>query len=520
MPASMKLRLALVSAALAAAVALVAGCGGSSSSGGDVAGLAPPGTPIFVEGALRPTGELKSNTDAVTKKIAGIDNLGDFIVEELESQASSEGEPFDYEKEVEPWLGERGGVFFERIEEGNPAGMGIVIESTDAEATQAFIDEQVKSSDTPYAKKSYEGVEYEFGGDEEQAVGVVGDFLVVAEGEAEFEDAVDASNGESLAGEDRFSSAISAASDGSLADVYVDVGGLIEESGGEIDAQAQQALQSAGIDPSKATAVASVVPGSDQIEVDLSSDLGGEKPPSGDASDLLGSLPSTSFAAFAVSGFGEQLHEALDQLDAQGVPGTIPPHQLKKGVKELGIDLEGLVDSLEDAAVFATGNSESSLGGALVLTAKGSEASEAVERAVKLVRAFHVGGVSVLGGKASGFAVHSEELGSKPLVVAAEGERVAIGYGLPQTLLGVAAPSGKTLSDNPAYKEAVAALGSTPISGFADGRAALRLADQLTPSSEEGFQEAKRYLRNIAYIGVGTGTNGELATAKVLIGLK
>ena len=63
------------------------------------------------------------------------------------------------------------------------------------------------------------------------------------------------------------------------------------------------------------------MPGSDQIEIDLSSDLGGEKAPSGDASELLGSLPADSFAAFAVSGFGEQLEEAIDSLDEAGHPG-------------------------------------------------------------------------------------------------------------------------------------------------------------------------------------------------------
>jgi hypothetical protein len=513
----MKLRLALAVGTIAA---LFAGCGSGSSSGGDIAGLAPVGVPIYVEGVLQPSGELKSNTDAVAKQIAGVDNLGELIVSELENAAESEGESLDFEKEVEPWLGERGGIFFERIEEGDPAGLGIVIESSDPEATQEFIDDQVKSSDEPYSDKSYEGVDYVYGGSEENAIGVVGDFLVIAEGEKEFDDAVDASNGDALSGEDRFTTAISAASDGSLADVYVDIGGVIEESGDEIDQGARQALQSAGIDPSQATAVASILPGSDQVEIDLSSDLGGEQAPSGDASKLLGSLPSTAFAAFAVTGFGDQLQEALDSLDAEGIPNTIPPHQLKKGVKELGIDLEGLVDSLQEAGVFATGNSERSLGGALVVTAKGSKASEAVERAVTLVRAFRVGGVSVLGGKASGFAVHSDELGPKPLVVATEEGRVAIGYGVPQTLLGLAAPSGKTLSDTPAYKEAVSALGSTPISGFADGRAALRLADQLVPNYETGFQEAKKYLKNIAFIGIGTGTQDELATAKVIVGLK
>jgi hypothetical protein len=506
-------------APLALLLAFLAGCGGGSSSS-DVASLAPPGAPVFVEGVVRPTGELKSNTDAVAQKIGGIDNLGEFVVEKLESAAHSEGETFDFEKEVEPWLGEEGGVFFEKLEEGNLSGLGILVESTDTGATQEFIKEQAKSSNNPYGKKTFEGVEYEFGGSEENAIGIVGDFLVIAEGEEVFKDVVKASKGESLADEDRFSTAISAASDGSLADAYVDVGALIEESGGEIAPQARQILQNAGIDPSKATAVASVIPGSDNVEIDLSSDLGGEKPPSGDASKLLGSLPSTSFAAFAVSGFDEQLQEALDSLDAEGIAGTIPPHQLKKGIKEFGIDLEGLIDSLEEAAVFATGNSERSLGGALVVSAKGSKASEAVERAVTLVRAFHVGGVSVLGGPASGFAVHSAELGPKPLVVAAKEGRVAIGYGVPQTLLGLTAPSGKTLSDNPTYKEAVSSLGDTPISGFVEGSAALKLADALVPNSETGFQEAKKYLKSIAYLAIGAGSEDELATAKVIAGLK
>jgi hypothetical protein len=514
----MKLRLVLALAVLAAAA--VAGCGGSSSSSGDLAELAPPKAPVFIEGSVRPGGELKSNADAVAERIAGIDNLGEYVVEKLEGSAREDGEPFDYAKEVEPWLGERAAVFFERVEGGNLSSPGVIVESTDTGATREFVDTQVKASDVPYRHGSYEGVEFEVGGKEGDAIGVVGDFLAVADDEAVFKRMVDASNGESLAGEDRFSKAISAASDGSLADAYVDVGALIEQSGGEIDPTARQFLDNAGIDPSEATAVASVIPGSDRVEVDLSSDLGGEKPPGGDASELLGSLPSSSFAAFAVTGFGEQLQEALDELDAQGIPGTIPPHQLKKGVKELGIDLEGLLGSLEDAAVFATGNSERSLGGALVLTAKGSQASEAVERAATLVRAFHVGGVSVLGGKASGFSIHSSELGSKPLVVAAEGERVAIGYGTPQTLLGLKPNSGKTLADNPAYKEAVSALGDAPIGGFVEGTAALKLAEALVPPSEEGFREAKKYLRNISYVGVGTGTQGELATAKVIVGLK
>ena len=87
----MKPRVLVAALALAALLALVAGCGGSSS-GSQVAELAPPGVPVFVEGTLRPTGELKSNADAIAERVAGIDNLGEYVVEKLESSARKDGQ--------------------------------------------------------------------------------------------------------------------------------------------------------------------------------------------------------------------------------------------------------------------------------------------------------------------------------------------------------------------------------------------------------------------------------------------
>ena len=306
-----KIRLSIPALAVVAAL-FVAGCGSSSSGGSSTssdgpASLAAPGSLVYVEGNLKPTGELKSNVDAVAKTIAGIDNLGDFVVSELESSAGGEGEPVSFAKEIEPWLGKTAGVSFERLVDGELSEPLIAIQTTNAKATQAFIDKQAKGSQDPSKDFSYEGVDFKVGGSEGNAIGIVGEWLVIADGEKAFKAAVDASNGDSLAGEDRFQTAFDAASNGSLADIYVDVGGVINQSGDKIDSQAQEVLESSGIDPSEATAVASVIPGADQIEIDLSSDLGGEKAPSGDVSKLLGTMPAGSVAAFAVSGFGEQL---------------------------------------------------------------------------------------------------------------------------------------------------------------------------------------------------------------------
>jgi uncharacterized protein DUF3352 len=512
--------LALIVLVILASTA-VSGCGDGSSDGSDLAGFAPPGSLVFVEGTVQPEGELKSDVDALADEIAGTDSLGGLIVSKLEEEARDKEEPLDFAKEVEPWLGERGAVSYSKLDSaGDLSGYAILLETTDPEATQATIDHQAQVNPDPVKEGSYQGVAYWTDTGDETVVGLIGDMFVAAEDARSFRTAVDAEQDESLGDESQFQDAISAASEGSLADVYVDIGGLIEASGDSIDPTAREALRNAGIDPSEATAVASLVPGSDQIEIDLSSDLGGEEPPSGDASDLLASMPADSFAALATAGFGDQLKEALDQLDASGVEGEIPPNQLKSGLAQIGIDLDEVASSLEEAAVFAEGTEEANLGGALVLTTDSDETVKSIGGLGKTLRSVGVPGVTALTGEASGFSVRSEELGHYPLVVAAEGKRIAIGYGLRQTLKGLEAGGGATLGDSTAYKDAVAALDGTPIGAFVAGPAALSLAESLVPRSETGFWEAVPYLKKIDYVAIGSDADGETATAKVIAGVE
>jgi hypothetical protein len=508
------------------AALLVAGCGGGSGGSGSGSGsdagpasLAAPGSLVYVEGNLKPAGALKSNVDSVAKTIAGVDNLGDFAVSQLESSASGEGRSVDFDKEVKPWLGKTAGVAFEHLEDGELSEPLIAVQTTNAKASQEFIDKRAKESSDAYKDFTDAGVSFKVGGPEGNAIGVIGEWVVIAGGEKAFEAAVEASNGDSLAGEDRFQTAFDAASNGSIADVYVDVGGIIGQSKGKTGTQAKEFLEGAGIDPSEATAVASVIPGSNQIEVDLSSELDGQEAPSGNASKLLGEMPAGSFAAFAVSGFGEQLEKAIDELDASGAPPELEPNELKSTLSQAGIDLDKIAASLEEAAVYAEGNSRESLGGALVVTAKGSEAVDAISSLGTLLRAAKVPGVTAVGGKASGFSIRSRDLGSKPIVVVAEDGRIAIGYGVAETLQGLEAGSGATLSASPEYKAAVSSLGNAPISGFVNGGAALHLAEALVPRSKKGFWEAVPYLKKISYIAVGTATGGEPTTAKLIAGL-
>lgn len=520
------LSLLLIGGALLAILAF-AGCGDSGGGGGDgeasLASIAPPTAPIFIEGTIRPKGQLQRDVEAAVKAIAGIDDPGAEIIAKLEEEADEEGEPLDYETEVEPWLGERAGMFLDDYDGEDFQQFGVAVETTDPDAAQSFIEKQADADEDPIDDASYEGVEYKIDAADESVYGIVGDLVVIAEEEKAFKAAVDAANGDSLDDEAAFGDAMEGTTEGSLADVYVDVGLMIEQSGDEIDETALKAFESTGIEPKEATAVASVIPGADQVEVLISSDLGDQEAPSGDASELLETLDGEAFAALAFSGFGDQVQEALDELDKEGVPGEIPPNQLKSGLKEAGIDLEAIADSLEDGALFATGASEKSLEGALVFTTDGSkEATEAISSIGDLVKATGTPGVRQLeggNGQATGFEVSSPDLGEKPLVVLTSGDRIAIGYGNVPVALALAPPNGGTLADKPAYDEAVKALGDTPISGFVDGPAALRLAQSLSGNDSE-FREAKKYLRNISSIAIGSEADGNRATAKLIVGIE
>ncbi|MDQ2630252.1 MAG: DUF3352 domain-containing protein [Actinomycetota bacterium] len=518
----MKLRLVLPAFLVALAALFIAGCGGGddeSGGGSDPASAAPATAPIFIGFTLRPEGETKQNIDALAQEIAGIDNVGDLIIGELESSASDSGEEFDYEKEVEPWLGDRGGLFLQEYEEDDFEGYGAAIQTSDEDAAREFIDKQIEADDEEVKDGSYEGVDFKVEEDE-TTFGVFDGLVVMAEDEAIFKTMVDAANGENLGGEAAYTDAVANVPEDSAADVYVDIGALIKESGGEIDSETRLFLDSVGIEPDEATAVASLVPGSDHIEIDFSTNLSGENPPSGDASELLGSLPGTSVGAFASAEFGKRFNEGIDQIDEEGIPGEIPPNQLKKTLKEAGIDLESIAGSIGDVGLYVTGNSERTLGGALVMeTDDAAEAKNTVSNIGLFLRSANISGVTAINGKASGFSIRSPELGRQPVVVVSKENRIAIGYGLAPALASFE-KSGQTLGDLPAYKEAVSALGNTPITAFVDGEPALNLAEALLPPGDEDFEEAKPYLEKVDYVAVGSEASDGLATAKLIIGVK
>jgi hypothetical protein len=514
----MKVRLALILAALAAAL-VVAGCGGGAGSSSDPASLAPPDSPVFVE-VTRPEGEAARNVESLAKRIAGVEDLGGLILSEIESSSEESGNEFDYAKEVQPWLGERAGIFLQKYDGSDFSQIGLGVETTDSEAAKEFIEKKLEEGDEAPEDGSYEDVDYEVA-DEGRVYGVIGDFLAVAEDTPTFKKMVDASDGESLADQDSYATAIAEAPSDSVALVFADIGNLVEQDGEAIDAETKAGLKILGIEPKNATAVASLIPGSDSIELDLGTDVLVESPPSGDASALLGTMPADSVAALASPEAGKAFGQLVDRIDREGLPSEgVKPHELKAVLASTGLQLDSIGKSIGDLAIFLEGSSESDLGGSVVLEATdATQAKNTIANIGLYLRAAEVPGVTALAGKLSGFSIRSPDLGSKPLVIATNGKRLAVAYGLPAATKAFA-EAGGTLADDPVYKEAVASLGGTPISGFAAGPAALRLASGLISTKDrEGFEEARPYLSKITYLALGSESSDKVGKAKLIVGV-
>ena len=242
--------------------------------------------------------------------------------------------------------------------------------------------------------------------------------------------------------------------------------------------------------------------------------------PRGDASELLGSLPGTARSPPSPRpNSASASTKAIDQIDEDGIPGEVPPNQLKKTLKEAGIDLESIPGSIGDVGVFVTATAKQPRRrpGARNRRRDRSEEHRLQHRPLPALQPAPPASPRSTA-KRSGFSIRSPNSAasrsSSPPRAAASRSATAS-----PRRCSAFEESGKTLADSAAYKEAASALGSTPIAVFVDGPSALKLANALVPAGDEGFEEAKPYLQKIDYLALGSEASGDLATAKLIVGV-
>lgn len=501
------------------AVALAAGlaaCGGDGGGEQGPAAVTPADAAGYFELAVRPEGEAREGAEQALAKVLDTQDPGRRIVSELERSAAADGADFDWERDIEPWLGERIGSFPSSLAGESEAV--VIAETTDSEQALEFVRSQ---EDAGGEEREYEGTSYELDADGD-AFGVVDEMLVFGSPDG-FEQAVDASKGDSLADDESFQDTAGDLSEQSLGMLYAVPRTFLEAiPADEIDTQGRDFVLKAIGDASDEPVVGDVTASADGVEMELSS---GGSVETGQSA-LLPDLPSDAWLALGLAEIGSAVGQGLESVDAADEPGLSADAIRSQLRSQAGIDLDrDVVEALGDGALFVTGTSQASLGGALVIESENPQATATLlGRLQRLIRSQSGGQVRVrplasAGGQA-GFQLTGPEL-AQPVTVAQANDRLVIGYGRASVSRALAGASGGagTLASDPLFQQARQQVGELGVDAFLALGPVFELAESSGAASDPEYRQAQRYLDSLSYLVLGSGSEGDRATLRLVLGL-
>ena len=308
MPALLSRRPLAAVAATLAAVPLVAACGGGGGGGNpdaDPASLVPARAPVYVEAVVRPEGETADAIDQLGKKLAGVDDVGAEIRKAIEKESREDDKDFSFDEDVDPWLGDRVGLFFHQLnggEDDEPQG-AVVFATKDADKARSFFDEQLAVLDGGkkgrVVSRTYRDTEYKVEETDGDAFVVVDDQAVFGD-EAGVKAALDARDAESLSEADAFKKARDQVPDDGVGFGYLGIRQLVSSLGPQA-AAVQPLLEQAGDQLAFA-----LTPKSDAIQIDAAAlGVSGEAGQAGPGK-IFETLPRDAWLALGVADIGCQ----------------------------------------------------------------------------------------------------------------------------------------------------------------------------------------------------------------------
>ena len=518
-----RLRIITLPCLLLIAVALAACGGAGGAADADPASAVPAGTAIYFEGVVRPEGDQKDDVLDAAGKVLRTDDPEAKIRELLDKAfKDSENPDTSYEKDIEPWLGQKAGVWVSGVDRKDP-GYVAVVATKDTEKAQKAIDEGIKDEGGSIKERSYEGVDYQVDKDG-VAAGIVGDFFTVGT-EPEFKRTVKANDGDSLADDKKYKDTVGKIDDDRLGLFYIDLKPFFEQAikADPSAAQSFQQLRSVfPVDKLEPLAGALLADG-DRIAFDtvmsgpgvgalrvFTPFLGtGETP-------LVAELPGDSWAAYGAPNVGPGLKSIFTNV-AGAFGGAAATQQLQQ---QYGINLDRDVFGwIGDIGVFLRGSDKASLEGGLVIKATNADNMRAAfGKIVGLVQS--QGGQKVtpvkLKGAAAAFKVDQTDLG-KPVIIARSDDRVVIGVGEAAAADGLA-PAEK-LGDSELYKQAKEALEDFEPTLLVSMPDVIKAVDA-TGDTDADWAEAKPYLEAFTVIASGGSLKDEELKSRVAVGLK
>ena len=202
-----------------------------ASSSSDPASVAPPESPLFIEATLRPSGDAEDERRSAGEEASpGSTTSAGRSSPELESSALRRGSSTTPKTSSPGWAKRPASSSRNTTATTSPA-TAIALAGTDTGATQDFIDKRRRRATSRSKTAPTKGSTTRSTATTKPRSAWSATSSSSPRTEAAFKDAVDASDGESLADERLLHDAIADAPEDSLVDVYVDIGGLIEAGG-------------------------------------------------------------------------------------------------------------------------------------------------------------------------------------------------------------------------------------------------------------------------------------------------
>jgi hypothetical protein len=517
------LRAAVLSLLCAVPALAAAGCGGGSGSGGegDPASLVPAGAAVYLQAAVQPQDERRTDALAAASKIMRTDDPAGKLRELIDEELADEG--LTWERDLASWLGEDAGIWVTNLQAEEPSWSAIVA-AKDTEAAEAALDRIAKADGGKHTARSHGGVDYEV--DEEGVAGGVVDDFVVFGTEDAFKRTVDTRDADSLADADRYGDAVGELEEERLGHYYVDPKPLIDAAKKQDPAAAANlgqfermfpldelgpvtgAFAADGDGMTLDTVVTGIPDGPFRNLIEMWA--GGE-------TELLGELPGEAWGAFATPRLGETA-ESLMSSFAGAIGGAAVAAQVKQAT---GLDLQQDVFSwIGDVGAFVRGSDMASLDGALVISSTDDDRATAAFGKIIALIGRQTGARPQpvkIDGAESAFAISAPDA-EKPIVLARGSERVVAAYG--DEAAAAALSSDSQLSDSDGYGAAEDVLGDgmhpALLLSFED---ALALADAVGETDAE-FDEVRPYLEALGVVTSGGKVDGDRVQSRLAVTLK
>lgn len=507
--------IARLSAALAAAALIAPGAGWAASTEGtgdaDPARIAPQGTLVYLVVDLLPPAPQHAAVTEVGRKVLARADPGQRVRELVEEGLRDDlGAPAaSFEELVEPWLGRRVAVAVP----GQPAAAGALIAAaTDSDKARKAIERLAEVSTHPLAARSHAGVDYLVDPTGGTAIGVVADYVVVAD-EPAFRAVVDAAQGSGLSAKPEYQR-VAGRAEGRLAFGYVS-SQPARKGSGRVSPLPLRALWAAAASTTGPTVV-SLTAQPDRLILETERSGVRSIPGAAGAGRLVPGLPGDSWYAQGVPQFGR----TLVLTGKLGGPDAASVFSLSQELRaRTGLDLErDVAPALGDVAFFMRGSTPSAFGAGAVIETPDPAAARRLLARVRPVVAregredgLRVSSASI--GGARGFRVTGSEL-PKPINAVLRGSRMVVAFGDPSTRAALSPAS--RLADSPDYRAARRSLGGRPPETFVAFGPIARLVGILEPSERElrTHLSALHTLATQTTIAGGTETTRSVLTVR------